>query len=120
MKNPLTHPLFIGSILIYLVLIILKKSGIYIPFVSDYIADFLVMPVVLTVALWAVRRTGEDRKSYTFQWWHVAIAVGLYGFLFEWLFPRMTDRFTADPWDLLAYAAGGLVFYFLMNRKTEG
>ena len=115
-RNPLKHPLFISSVLVYAVLLVMKKTGVYVPFISDYLADFLVMPVVLSVAMFGVRRTGEGRTQYRFAWWHVAGAVVLYGFLFEWAFPMITDRFTADPWDLLAYAAGGVLFFFGMNR----
>ena len=116
MRHPITHPFFIGSLLAYAVLFVLKKTGNHIPLLSDHGADLLAMPVVLSIALWAVRLTDSDRKRYTFRWYHIAFAAALYGFLFEWLFPRLSDRHTADPIDLLAYAAGALLFAFILNR----
>lgn len=121
MKNPLKHPVFWGAVGIYTVLLVLKKTGVYIPLISDYLSDLLVMPVVLSIALWAVRSTrtpkGEERQEYFFRWWHVAFTVGFYSLLFEVLFPQLTDRFTADPWDVLAYAVGGVLFFLVLNRK---
>ncbi|MEM0996619.1 MAG: hypothetical protein AAGN35_06055 [Bacteroidota bacterium] len=118
-RNLLFHPVFAASLIIYLVLFALKKAEIYLPFISDYAADFLTMPVVLTLALLGIRRSRADRRNYTFPWTYVAFAVAMYAFLFEFLFPRLTERFTADPWDILAYAMGGVVFYFTVNRKRD-
>jgi hypothetical protein len=116
--HPLKHPLFLVSCGAYLLLFILKKSGIYLPFLSDYLADFLTMPVVLSIALFGIRRSRPDRRGYRFSWTFVALAVAMYAFLFEYLFPRLTERFTADSWDVLAYALGGIVFFLWMNGKS--
>ena len=116
MKNPLRNPWFLIFLFAYLVLFILKKSGVYIWLVSDYAADLLAVPVVLSIALWAIRISRPDRRDYHLKLWMIVFTVVLYAFLFEWAFPRMTDRFTADPWDALAYAIGGGFFAWRMNR----
>lgn len=117
MSHPLSHPLFIVSLLSYGVLLALKKTGHYIPLLSDHAADLLAMPIVLAIALWAVRKTDATRRNYTFSWLHIAFATILYGFLFEFLFPRLSERHTSDLWDLLAYVIGAFLFALLLNRK---
>jgi hypothetical protein len=39
--------------------------------------------------------------------------------LFEVFFPRWSDGFTADYWDVAAYAAGGFLFYHIVNRGKQ-
>lgn len=116
MRHPLSHPAFLVAAGLYGLLLALKKSGRYLPFISDYLADFLALPVVLSIALWAVRVTDARRRDYVFQTWHIAFAAVLYGLLFEGLFPLLSARHTADPWDLAAYALGGLAFAALLNH----
>lgn len=116
MTNPLRHPFFLCASGLYVILFVLKKSSVHLPFVSDYLADFLALPVVLSIALWGIRISKTDRRQWTYHWLHIAFLVLLFAFLFEFLYPRMTDRFTSDPWDVLAYALGGLVFWRWMNK----
>lgn len=116
MKNPLKHPIFLISISVYLILFVLKKAQVYLPFISDYLADFLTLPVVLSLSLAVIRKVNPIHREFQFSWHHVLVGVVFFGFMFEWLFPRLTDRFTADPWDLLAYSLGGLLYYFCMRK----
>ncbi|MFK7742476.1 MAG: hypothetical protein AB8H80_19340 [Planctomycetota bacterium] len=79
-------------------------------FVHGYLGDVLCMPVCVPVTLWLHRAVGgrnHDRPPTLIElaalwlWWSCC---------FEWLGPRMPQLApgaVADPWDLLAYAAGG-------------
>lgn len=116
MKHPISHPFFVVSLLVYGALLLLKKTGHHILLLSDHGADLLAMPVVLSIALFAVRHTDRSRSHFVFHWLHIAFAAALYGFLFEWLFPRLSDRHTADPWDLLAYGLGAILFAIFLNH----
>ena len=119
MKNSFIPPFFRFALSAYLLLFILKKAGIYLYFISDYVADFLTLPVVLAITLIIIRKVLPNQKIYSFKVWHVLYTVVLYGFLFEWVFPKLDKSATADPWDLLAYALGGVVFWFWMNNNEK-
>jgi hypothetical protein len=101
---------------VYAVLLACKKSGIYIPYLSDFGADLLAIPFILTIALWAVRITDPRRKNHLFSPGYIAVAVLLIALLFEGLFPILSNRFTADPLDVLCYALGGLAFAWAQKR----
>lgn len=114
----LRHPFFWGSLLLYLALKVTRGGPLRTPFLHDYVADFLCMPVVMGIALACLRqfvtRDGITVLSVRLQ----VITVALYAFLFEYWFPRVSTEFTADPWDVLAYAAGALAFHLVLNRPA--
>ena len=116
MKNPLFNPWFLAFFLIYLVLFILKKSDVHLGLVSDHGADLLAMPIVLSIGLWAIRISRPERREYRLHPGLIIFTVVLYAVLFEWIFPAVSDRSTADPIDAVAYAVGGAFFAWQMNR----
>ena len=84
-----------------------------------YLNDALCLPVVLTVALWLQQKlfpgSCQNRLNVA-----QVVFTGLYfAVFFEGILPALSSRFTRDYWDLLAYATGGLVYYFLFNPKPE-
>ena len=48
----------------------------------------------------------------------VVLAVVLFAVVFELALPVFLDRATADPLDVPAFAAGGCLFHFLINRPA--
>jgi hypothetical protein len=40
-------------------------------------------------------------------------------FVFELLLPYLSSSFIADKYDVLAYAIGTLLFYYLINKKLN-
>lgn len=103
-------------LLVYLGLLLAKKSAIYLGFISDYAADLLAMPVVLgLVAEVSYLIKGTRRISIK----QVAIAVTMFAFIFEWWAPRVDARFTADWVDVFAYGLGAAVYYFLIQNSSR-
>lgn len=121
----LRHPLFVAGVAVYLVLILYKTGS---PLVAGWprppallrahLADALALPLLLTLALWLLRRFYFRRPafvlpaSWVFSTW---LAFSLW---FEWLLPRFDARATADWRDVLAYSLGGLVFACWLNRPA--
>lgn len=116
MKNPLTNPWFLSFLGIYLVLFIFKKSEVHLGLISNYGADLLAMPIVLSIGLWAVRISKPERREYVLSPFLIVFTIVLYSVLFEWVFPSISDRATADPLDAMAYVLGGAFFAWKMNR----
>jgi hypothetical protein len=112
----LRHPFFVASLLLYLALKATRHSHFRLPFVHDYLADFLCMPVVMGIALIILRRWVSRDEGSTLSWGLMAGTVALYSFLFEYWFPQISTDFRADPWDVLAYAAGAVAFQVWLNR----
>lgn len=115
MNRPLTSPWFLIAGVAYLILLILKKTGVYFVGLSDYGADLLAMPVALSIALWVIRRSSSEQKTYRLSWTLIASGVVIFSVLFEGLFPLLSERFTADPIDVVAYALGAAFFAWKLN-----
>ena len=80
-------------------------------FVHCYLGDVLCLPVLLPVTLWLQRRCGlrgHDGAPTAAEWlghW------GLWSLCFEWLgpaLPLLAPGAVRDPWDAVAYGAGGV------------
>jgi hypothetical protein len=112
----LRHPFFLASLFLYLTLKATRNGQFRVPILHDYLADLLCMPVVMGIALAILRQWVSRDAGSTLPVRLMVMTVALYAFLFEYWFPRISTDFTADPWDVLAYAAGAVAFHFILNR----
>ena len=117
----LRHPLFLVGTGLYL-LLQFNRRLLHWPFPSllnSYLGDVLALPLLLTLALWAMRRVSFRNPSFVlpgtwiFSTW-LAMAVG-----FELLLPAWRPTATPDPLDAVAYASGALIFWRWMNRPAQ-
>lgn len=85
-----------------------KALGWRVAWADNYLDNLLCMPILLAGLLlerhWLL---GRLRLSLA----EVLIASAVVSFVSEYLFPRFSDAFTADWWDVAAYFAGGLLFF---------
>jgi hypothetical protein len=115
---PLRRPLFVAAATGYAALQLLTR-GLHQPlpaWMSNWLADALCLPVILTLAL-AAQRLLRRRPDFVLpDTW--LLAAWLYvSVWFELLAPGLRPtRYTADGLDVLAYAAGAWVFRRWLNR----
>lgn len=112
--------IFWVSLLLFVINQLLERAGIFIPFIHSYLDDFLCPSIVLGFTLSFQQQLTYRAAQYRFAPAHVVAFVLWYFVLFEWVFPSYDDRHFSDPMDLLAYTAGGLLFYFLGNKPAPG
>lgn len=98
----------------------LEKMGVFIPYLHSYFDDFLCPAIVLGFTLSFQQQLSFRNPGYTFSYWHVIVFVVWYFVLFEGIFPAFDSRHYSDPLDLLAYAAGGILFYNAGNNPAPG
>ena len=85
-----------------------------IPFSADtsffrrYLGDVLALPVYLPLAIYAAFRLSLITANFRLTWRPVVLTALLFTVIFEGLVPLLSSRASADPWDALAYLAGGL------------
>ena len=115
----LLNPFFLLAVSLYgvnrFLLSLVSLSAYQVP----YLNDILCLPVVLTLALWLQQKLfrGSCRQRLNAA---QVLFVGLYfAILFEGILPALAERYTRDYWDILAYAAGGIVYFFLFNPKPQ-
>lgn len=79
---------------------------------SDVLAG-LMFPAIVDVLLLAAGRRGVTRV------WQTALLLLLAGLVWECLAPLWKAGAVFDPWDLLAYQAGGVLYLLLKKAQTE-
>ena len=115
----LRRPFFLVALSLYLInrylLAMLGLAHYKVP----YLNDTLCLPVVLTVALWLQQklfaRTARARLNVA----QVVFTVIYFAVFFEGILPAFSEKYTRDYWDILAYAVGGIIYYFFCNPKPE-
>lgn len=107
---------FIGGCLVWLVMIILRRSGYPLPVLNGYIDDLLAIPVIANLGLWFQRVFVIRNNYYVLSPWHVAFIVIYVSVLFELVLPYYSKTYTGDWIDVLLYLAGGVFFYRIINN----
>lgn len=86
--------------------------------VHGYLDDFLALPLILFSILLLFRMVIFKGKTYTIPYMYIILTWAFFSVYFEVWLPRKNNAFTADPWDMLAYGAGGILFV-LMQKPFE-
>ncbi|HLS29519.1 MAG TPA: hypothetical protein VK021_01540 [Flavobacteriaceae bacterium] len=81
-----------------------------------YLNDFLVIPIVGLICLYVVWWLKKDR-TIRLDIFSIATLVVIYSLYFEVYLPKYSERYTADILDVVCYASGGVVFYFLQKMR---
>ncbi|CAM1365767.1 conserved membrane hypothetical protein [Tenacibaculum sediminilitoris] len=109
---------FIISITIGSLIYALQKLSFRIPsIINNYANDFLIIPIVLTICLF-VLQWSRNNKDYQISLGVIFYICVLYSVLFEFILPKYYARYTTDILDVILYFAGGFVFFFLQKKDS--
>lgn len=117
MRLPLQplHTYIACSLFLFALVQSLKVFQISAPnWVFFYLNDFLTIPIVSTICLHGVWLLKKN-KAIRLNGFTILSLVLIYSFYFEYYLPHKSHRYTGDLWDVVCYAIGGLVFYFLQK-----
>lgn len=95
-------------------IIVLRRNGIYIPVISNHFADFITVPMYCYLIESIMNSVLKYRWKPALKF--VTTSVLYLSFLFEVLCPQLSSVFTGDFFDVLAYFAGGMLYY-IFNLK---
>ena len=112
----ITKPLF----LLVLILFIFNELdlGLSKPFyIQFYLNDLLSPTVLLTLSMLFL--TLIYRDLFIFSKAQLLFFFLYLSFVFELLLPYLSSSFTADKYDLVAYAIGTILFHYLINLKLD-
>ena len=84
-------------------------------FLQYYLNDLLCMPIVLGTAVFLQRNVVLRQPAYALTAYQIGIIVVYWSVMFEGVIPNFVPRYTADLFDVLAYALGAAFFYFFGN-----
>ncbi|WP_213280471.1 hypothetical protein [Chryseobacterium indologenes] len=96
-------------------IVLLRQNGIYIPVINDYFTDGITVPMYC----YLIEYTMNSILGYLWKpdLKFILTSVLYLSFLFEVLCPKLSAQFTGDAFDVLAYFAGGMVYYFVAVKN---
>lgn len=113
----LSNPIAVGILTFGLLLYLAKLFQLNLPdWVQFYAADLLCMPLVLIVIL-ALLKYFYGNQHFIIPLSAIVSLTVYYALFFEWLLPKISQRYTADWLDVLMYALGALAFYLLQRKN---
>jgi len=86
------------------------------PLADSYLDPALMMPIVLHAVMWEKRLLHKDH-SVRLPAIHIFSYFILTAFIAEILFPLLSNKFTADPFDIISYAMGSFVYYLAQIKS---
>jgi hypothetical protein len=115
-KHQIIYALLAGT---YLLLYLAKALNLYVPFLSDYLADLLCLPIVLSSIHFLMSGMRAVPKGFELSLAMIIAAIIAFSVVFEFVLPKINEKYTADPFDILAYFLGGINYYYY-RRKYFG
>ena|ERR1700733_2992492 len=112
----LLNPWFLAGCVVWLIVIILRKTGHPLPYLNGYLTDAFAIPVIANLGLWFQRVFIYKTNYYVLSAWHVVFIVAYVSLVFEGILPWFSVKYTADWIDVLLYCVGGVFFYWVMNK----
>jgi Na+/glutamate symporter len=98
----------------------MQKIGIQLPwFANNYLNDILCIPLVLKTAQYITQHLRSDpflKIPILLQ----CLVVLIFILYFEVILPKISERYTADIYDVLAYILGMCIFLILERRTALG
>ena len=86
-------------------------------FISSYLNDLLASCILLTLT--SLILSLFYKSIYIISKAQLLFFFVYLSFVFEILLPYISSNYTADRHDILAYAIGTLLFYYLINKKLN-
>lgn len=111
-EAPVIILVLLSALLFCIHQVLQMQIQINIPFLDNYLDPFLLMPLILYALLWE-RRILLKNKTIDLSYTDILGYFLLMVLTGEVLFPQISERFTADYWDILAYALGTLTYVFV-------
>lgn len=90
-------------------------------FLHGQFNDLLLIPAALPVLLWCQRRIGVRDHDRSPTGMEIALHLGVWSVVCEWVGPVLLGRGTSDPWDVVVYTLGaiGAGCWWNRNRLKE-
>lgn len=87
------------------------------PFLHGHFDDLFLIPAALPILLWMQRQLGLRTHDDFPTWWEMAFHLIVWSVICEFIGPLWFHHGTADVWDVVAYATGGIVACVWWNRR---
>jgi hypothetical protein len=73
---------------------------------SDVLALIVCVPIFINIQI-----LFGTRRVYRIHLWEIGLYLLIFSFVYEYLYPMIWDKSTADLYDVVAYALGGIILW---------
>lgn len=116
MKRKISYWFLLGLVA-WVLIIQLRKNGIFIPVINNHFTDLITIPMYCYVIEYIMNSLLGFRWKPDFNF--VLTSIIYLSFLFEVLCPKLSPLFTGDIFDVLAYFLGGMLYYFFKINSVS-
>lgn len=88
-------------------------------FLHGHFNDLLLIPAGLPLVLWLQRRVRWRDHDRVPSWSEMLLHLAVWSVICEFIGPHWLHHGTADPWDVVAYAIGGVVACCWWHRAAR-
>lgn len=110
MKNMGSYGFMLG-LAAWIFIVFLRKKGIFIPVISNHFTDFITVPMYACLIEYVMINVLEYQWKPDFKF--ILSSIVYLSLLFEVVGPMLSERFTGDILDVMAYLAGGMMYYYM-------
>lgn len=115
----LNQPFFLLGICLYIMVVILRTFNIHLPYINDYLTDFIGVGIITFLCNYISNRFIFFTPNKVYPSWFTLFLVIYLSIVFEGILPKLSPRYTADPFDVIAYTLGGLTYIFLIKSAHK-
>ena len=108
--------IWITLILFFVLNQLFENFGGRILFLYSYLDDFLFFPIILTLIL--IIQQHIFNKEYIFPTQYIIFTFTILSLLVEFIYPKISSKFTFDHFDFIAYFVGTIFFSLFLNKKS--
>lgn len=101
---------------VYAVLFFMKKSQVYYPIFSDYLADLICLPIVLTISRYVIVKITSVGSDFELSPAKIIVATCYIAIVFEFILPNLSPNYQSDMFDIVAYFLGASGYYVFRKR----
>ncbi|MGC5742913.1 hypothetical protein [Chryseobacterium sp. NFX27] len=102
---------FLLGLAAWIIIVFLRKKGIFIPVISNHFTDFITVPMYARLIEYVMINVLEYQWKPDFKF--ILSSIVYLSLLFEVVGPMLSERFTGDILDVIAYLAGGMMYYYI-------
>lgn len=117
MKDKVASYGFLSGLAVWILIVFLRKKGIIIPVISNHFTDFITVPMYAYLIEFLMNKVMEYRWKPDLKF--ILTSVLYLSLLFEVVCPAVSERFTGDLLDVLAYLAGGMIYYCFKIERIK-
>ncbi|MDQ0110052.1 hypothetical protein J2T02_005200 [Chitinophaga terrae (ex Kim and Jung 2007)] len=112
-------PLFITYIILYLLVRGFRSLSLPLPWVNNWLTDFLFIPVAAHLSLSFTRYIVLKNAGYKYPLYYLLLMALYTALVFELIIPCYVSSAVADWGDVIAYFAGTFFYYLFHQPKAH-